>query len=685
MKMGAFISSDNAGVEEVNIPNVNAYRYPPKCGNYFGSHFIMGGERFDTIQPEAYLFGENQDLNFLGKRPVPFPYPAPQGNEPTKTLRSLVNIRKDSLRFVKSQNHTMKPEDSTEPQTKYNIEFTFDADARCAITIFYFTSEEVIDGRIIYHPRDSAMNSETFHYKRGANQTFSQPTHVIDPSKFSEEELQYNLEAGTIPIVIQCVVEDEEDHIGHAHMTFGVVDKNSDNTYTLKPLKQKQMVDGLCYLLQEIYGIENKNCELTKSNQEDEFEDTGSECVICMSESRDTLILPCRHLCLCSACANNLRYQANNCPICRAPFRALLQIRAMKKKSLTNNLQPQRHHQSNSDDDDCCSGISQEGVPHGYEAVSLIEALNGPPRLPPPPPNPLHLPPEGLPPPGRPSLLNSPSDSPPVDRKKALKRQPSVGSTSLREAVVPEEAEYAGESESSPLEESDEIETGRGTPEVVMLGQAPDPSKSPGKQPIKFKLPKVRYSNTNGILQAEAAVIHKIYLVLEEMMKKVLVCFLKPSAFTQTGAASPFTVDFTSRYNIKNTQEIIIGDDAKIALAAVHDDVAKEFYKRVVAFYQAACTYMVANINPRKQPLWKNAEVADIKIRATVMFASLVYFFDRYSAILGDWISRDDVEMEFADYQTLRMDELPENIFSVPSSKPGQPPKVRPAEQQWKI
>ena len=31
----------------------------------------MGGERFDTTQPEAYLFGENQDLNFLGNRPVP--------------------------------------------------------------------------------------------------------------------------------------------------------------------------------------------------------------------------------------------------------------------------------------------------------------------------------------------------------------------------------------------------------------------------------------------------------------------------------------------------------------------------------------------------------------------------------------------------------------------------------------
>jgi hypothetical protein len=40
-------------------------------GNYFGTHFIMGGERFDTPQPEAYLFGENSDLNFLGTRPTP--------------------------------------------------------------------------------------------------------------------------------------------------------------------------------------------------------------------------------------------------------------------------------------------------------------------------------------------------------------------------------------------------------------------------------------------------------------------------------------------------------------------------------------------------------------------------------------------------------------------------------------
>lgn len=61
-----------------------------------------------------------------------------------------------------------------------------------------------------------------------------------------------------------------------------------------------------------------------------------------MCDVRDTLILPCKHLCLCNSCADSLRYQANNCPICRAPFRALLQIRALQKSS-TSTSNPTLH------------------------------------------------------------------------------------------------------------------------------------------------------------------------------------------------------------------------------------------------------------------------------------------------------------------------------------------------------
>ncbi|XP_053625013.1 E3 ubiquitin-protein ligase MGRN1 [Plodia interpunctella] len=385
--MGALTSRQNAGVEEADVVSNHAYKYPPRSGNYFGSHFIMGGERFDTPQPEAYLFGENADLNFLGSRPTPFPYPPPQSNEPTKTLKSLVNIRKESLRFVrcpepvaklaenKIGDGVVKSVDSNGKGTYYNIEFTFDCDARCAITIFYFCTEEVTPAGVVYYPRDPAMTSQTYHYKKGANQQFCQISHVFDPSRHPEEDLVYNADREIIPIAIYCVVDEGQDEIRQSHTTIAIVEKHSDGTYVLKALKQKLFVDGLCYLLQEIYGIENKNLD-TKPSSDEETEDGGSECVICMCDVRDTLILPCRHLCLCNSCADSLRYQANNCPICRAPFRALLQIRALQRVAASPAPPPAAS----------ATDGSMENIPAGYEPVSLLEALNGPGAARPPPP-----------------------------------------------------------------------------------------------------------------------------------------------------------------------------------------------------------------------------------------------------------------------------------------------------------
>ncbi|KAF5271935.1 hypothetical protein FQA39_LY07952 [Lamprigera yunnana] len=376
--MGAITSRQHAGVEEVDISSNHAYKYPPRSGNYFGSHFIMGGERFDTPQPESYLFGENSDLNFLGSKPTPFPYPPPQPNEPTKTLKSLVNIRKESLRFVRAPpidfGKARQDGDHRDAELgkgpPFNVEFTFDCDVRCAITIYYFCTEEITSNGVTYIPKDSGISSEVFRYKRGANQQFCQIGHIFEPSRYSEDELLYDIDKEAIPVAIHCVAEEGPEDMRQSHTTVATIEKSADGGYILKALKQKLFVDGLCYLLQEIYGIENKNND--KQANDDDADDNGSECVICMCDVRDTLILPCRHLCLCNSCADSLRYQANNCPICRAPFRALLQIRALQKSA--NAIQ------AVSPPDGSC-----DNIPPGYEAVSLIEALNGPvmPRQPP--------------------------------------------------------------------------------------------------------------------------------------------------------------------------------------------------------------------------------------------------------------------------------------------------------------
>ncbi|GCB68868.1 hypothetical protein scyTo_0005376 [Scyliorhinus torazame] len=370
--MGSVLSRRIAGVEDIDIQANSAYRYPPKSGNYFASHFFMGGEKFDTPHPEGYLFGENMDLNFLGNRPVQFPYVTPAAHEPVKTLRSLVNIRKDSLRLVRYKDEVDSPnEENAKPKVLYSVEFTFDADARVAITIYCQATEEFQSGMAVYTSKHPYMHSETIHYKRGVSQQFSLPSFKIDFSEWKEDEINFDLEKGVFPLVIRAVV----DEVDGAYRNQWMKQKmHVDGSFSVKPLKQKQIVDRVSYLLQEIYGIENKNNQETKPS-DDENSDNSNECVVCLSDLRDTLILPCRHLCLCSTCADTLRYQANNCPICRLPFRALLQIRAVRKKpgalspvSFSPVLAQTMDHDDHS---------ASEHIPPGFEPVSLLEALNG--------------------------------------------------------------------------------------------------------------------------------------------------------------------------------------------------------------------------------------------------------------------------------------------------------------------
>ncbi|KAM3847094.1 E3 ubiquitin ligase RNF157 isoform 5-T7 [Vipera latastei] len=378
--MGALTSRQNAGVEEVDVPSNSLYRYPPKSGSYFASHFIMGGEKFDSTHPEGYLFGENSDLNFLGNRPVPFPYAAPPPQEPVKTLRSLINIRKDTLRLVKCTEEVKTPgEEVSKAKVQYNVEFTFDTDARVAITIYYQATEEFQNGvvrRKIIFLRKLILPKATENYnvKNEGSDSIQNPVYS---NKNILPLLSFDLDREIYPMVVLAVVDEGDEHMGHCHVLLATFEKHADGGFCVKPLKQKQVVDGVSYLLQEIYGIENKYNTQDSKVAEDEVSDNSAECVVCLSDVRDTLILPCRHLCLCNTCADTLRYQANNCPICRLPFRALLQIRAMRKKMgplSPTNFNPIIASQTSDSEEHS----SSENIPPGYEVVSLLEALNGP-------------------------------------------------------------------------------------------------------------------------------------------------------------------------------------------------------------------------------------------------------------------------------------------------------------------
>lgn len=76
--------------------------------------------------------------------------------------------------------------------------------------------------------------------------------------------------------------------------------------------------------LQDIYGVEQQGA----GGASDMESDMGDNmCLVCMENPKDTVVLPCRHLCLCKKDAQIIRMQNNKCPICRTTVTSYLQIK----------------------------------------------------------------------------------------------------------------------------------------------------------------------------------------------------------------------------------------------------------------------------------------------------------------------------------------------------------------------
>jgi len=402
--MGSYFSRSEERVQNLD-ESTSQNVFPPVSGSYFAPYYYMGNEKFQTTQPESYLFGDNVDLQYLGPKAQNFSYKMPASNQLVQALKCLVNIRKDSLRLLRARTEVSKddvipttnnPEalDNQQNPHIYNLEFTFDADCPCFVRVFYNAQEKIVDNKLVYK---SDHSSEWFKFSAGSNQQFCSTSHLIDPKFFDNIYTNRNT-AGKwsfdcIPIAIQISVENVEENSGidgHCQVAYAVFEKVQDDGWSIKLLKQKQMINGVCYVLQEIYGIENKTSSKEDGNTSDgndhySDDDDNTECVVCLSESKDTIILPCKHLSLCYVCANQIRYQQSGCPICRQSFRALLQIRAVQKcedsyqldqssvKISTDNISINEDYNGEGDSD-----ISLPPLPPGYKGVSLIEAINTP-------------------------------------------------------------------------------------------------------------------------------------------------------------------------------------------------------------------------------------------------------------------------------------------------------------------
>ncbi|RDX69677.1 putative E3 ubiquitin-protein ligase LOG2, partial [Mucuna pruriens] len=255
----------------------------------------------------------------LAPAPAPALAPAPYvEHQKAVTIKNDVNIKKETLRI--------EPDDDN--PGRFLVSFTFDATVSGSITILFFAKEE--EDCTLTPMKENVLPPVTVNFEQGLGQKFKQPAGTgIDFSVFEVSELLSVGDMDVYPVAIKADASsgnrdgsNETPTSGNTNsqITQAVFEKEKGELQ-VKVVKQILWVDRMRYELQEIYGIGNSVESDLDGN------DPGKECVICLSEPRDTTVLPCRHMCMCSGCAKVLRFQTHRCPICRQPVERLLEIK----------------------------------------------------------------------------------------------------------------------------------------------------------------------------------------------------------------------------------------------------------------------------------------------------------------------------------------------------------------------
>lgn len=184
-------------------------------------------------------------------------------------------------------------------------------------------------------------------YEKGLGQKYPKegsPNMVLDVGLYDERQLMEVHDKDTYPLVIrlECITDQgkadkhtlQELRAGasqtawiQSQTTYAVLSRDEEGRWQPKVVKQKIWVEGVCYELQEIYGMESAPAAPTTGPDGSLEESEERLCVICLVNERDTTVLPCRHLCMCNDCSQELRKQTSKCPICRNHVDSLLHIK----------------------------------------------------------------------------------------------------------------------------------------------------------------------------------------------------------------------------------------------------------------------------------------------------------------------------------------------------------------------
>ncbi|KAH9598315.1 hypothetical protein LSM04_001490 [Trypanosoma melophagium] len=128
-------------------------------------------------------------------------------------------------------------------------------------------------------------------------------------------------EVRTMRIIQYTFLDYPDEALEKASLTSFLRDETGNTAerpvYEAKVVRQLLQRGTEVYELDDVFDLDACD-EISEDLDEEEAEEAGL-CVICLTNPKDTTLLPCRHMCLCHECVAVLRLQeSNRCPVCRA-------------------------------------------------------------------------------------------------------------------------------------------------------------------------------------------------------------------------------------------------------------------------------------------------------------------------------------------------------------------------------
>ncbi|RNF25792.1 uncharacterized protein Tco025E_02003 [Trypanosoma conorhini] len=179
----------------------------------------------------------------------------------------------------------------------------------------------------------------------------------IDVSKLEEKERVYNKhypKQQPCVIVLRYRVKElrrQDDSAANSSPVEEIVEHTEHTAVDLAETPKRRVISqiitagGSAYVVEDLFGVDGDAPGAAGGHPEvmlgttivphEGEEDEDGLCVICLTMPKDTAVMPCRHMCLCKNCAQELMRHTPKCPVCRGSVSTLLHM-----PSLTENASP---------------------------------------------------------------------------------------------------------------------------------------------------------------------------------------------------------------------------------------------------------------------------------------------------------------------------------------------------------